>query len=372
MTLPRVGILAADLTHTHGWAHYSTSLIAALVRAGAEVKVMMARNSPIMDGIDVLPILPTVEPLERRLSLKLIPMLPRAKAFFRGCDVIHSLIEPYAPLGAWIASRRPYFITGHGSYVQIEQAYRWWSQPVYWRAFRRGTMICVSHYTASVVKKVVPQMRTIVIPNGIDPSRFANLPDVPKDGRTVLSVGTIKPRKGTLQLVRAMKIVREAMPDVRCTIAGGLDADRGYVERVKSEIKKLGLTDTVTLLGRVGNDDLRTCFALADVFALPSMNDGWRFEGFGLALLEASAAGLPVIGTRGCGVEDAVEDGVTGLLIPQQGVETALAEAILTLLRDPDMRARMGSAGKAKAQTQTWDAAAAGVLALYEKEINSD
>ena len=118
ITPPRIGILAADLTHKHGWAHYGTDLIAALRRAGVEVKVLAAGNSPILDGVEVLPILPTVDPLEENLILKLITAFPKALVFLRNCDVIHSLVEPYAPLGAWLAGRRPFFITGHGSYVQ--------------------------------------------------------------------------------------------------------------------------------------------------------------------------------------------------------------------------------------------------------------
>lgn len=342
-------------------------MIAGLRRAGAEVKVLAASNSPTFDGLEVLPILPTVDPLEEKLILKLIAAFPKAWAFLRGCDVIYSLIEPYAPLGAWLVGKRPLFITGHGSYVQIDRAYRRPVQLFYRRAFRRGTVICVSRYTAAQVALNDPTVRTVVITNGIDSERLANLPNITKDRRTVLSVGAIKPRKGTLQLVRAMRIVRDSMPEARCFIAGDTVADRNYTERVRAEINTLGLSDTVTLLGRVSDDDLRMWYARADVFALPSMNDGWRFEGFGLVLLEAAAAGLPVIGTRGCGAEDVIDHGVTGFLVPQDGVEPALATVILSLLRDPEQCEIIGSAGRAKAIAQTWGAVAVQMTALYAK-----
>ena len=226
----------------------------------------------------------------------------------------------------------------------------------------------MSRYTAGVIGRGDPAIRTVVIPNGIDPDRFANLSDTTKDGRTVLSVGAVKPRKGALELVRAMQFVRESMPDARCFIAGDTEGDRNYAERVRTEIKVLDLCENVILLGRVSDDELRMWYARADVFALPSMNDGWRFEGFGLVLLEAGAAGLPVIGTRGCGAEDAVDHGVTGFLVPQDDVESALATAILSLLRDPERRQLIGSVARVRAKAQTWDAVAVQMTALYAKE----
>jgi len=101
------------------------------------------------------------------------------------------------------------------------------------------------------------------------------------------------------------------------------------------------------------------------VFALPSINIGGRFEGFGLVYLEAGAAGLPVIGTLGCGAEEAIVDGETGFLVPQYDVE-ALAGAIIRLLTDADLRARMGAAGRARAAAFSWTNVAAQVRAVYE------
>jgi len=106
------------------------------------------------------------------------------------------------------------------------------------------------------------------------------------------------------------------------------------------------------------------------VFALPSLTVGEKFEGFGLVFLEASACGLPVIGTTGSGVAEAVLDGETGLLVPQGDVP-ALAEAITRVLTDDDLRARLGAAGRAYAQTQDWAQVAAHVAALYARAAQS-
>jgi glycosyltransferase involved in cell wall biosynthesis len=186
-------------------------------------------------------------------------------------------------------------------------------------------------------------------------------------GGEVLSVGAVKARKGTLELVRAMA----QLPGVRCTIVGSLTIEPEYAERVRGEIERLGLADRVKLTGRISDDELLSAYANADVFALPSLNVGWKFEGYGLSLSEASAAGLPVIGTSDCGAEDAVVDGVTGLLVSQKNLEDGLADAIKKLLDDRMLAAQMGAAGRERARGQTWDHVAAQMIALYKQAMSS-
>jgi glycosyltransferase involved in cell wall biosynthesis len=173
-----------------------------------------------------------------------------------------------------------------------------------------------------------------------------------------LTVGAIKVRKGTRELVQALALVREHIPDARLIVVGTPDAEPGYAAAVRDDIARLGLSDAVTLTGRIPEAALRAHYAAAHVFALPSQNVGSKFEGYGLALIEASAAGLAVVGSRGCGAEDAVEDGVTGLLVPQHD-PAALAAALIDLLNDPAQSAQMGAAGRIAAAARTWDAAAA-------------
>ena len=361
---PHIGILAADLSDRHGWARYSLNVIRALQAAGARVTVIAARNSPPIADVDVLPMLPTVEPLDRGMLLRQLRVLRAARAALRSCDVIHSLIEPYAPLAAALAGERPLFVTGHGSYVRASVIRRPPARTIYAAAFRRALMICVSRYTAEVVETVIPGARTAVVGNGVDFERFAPLERLPHPHPTVLCVGVVKPRKGTLDLVQAMALVRESIPAVRCRIVGSLETDRPYVAQVRAAIRDLGLDETVELTGGLPNDALLHAYASADVFALPSQNIDWKFEGFGLALLEASAAGLPVIGSRDCGAADAVIDGVTGLLVGQND-PVLLAQALTTLLTQPDTARQMGYTGRAHAQMQTWDAVAEQLLALY-------
>jgi phosphatidylinositol alpha-1,6-mannosyltransferase len=373
----RIGFLTADLVHRHGWGHHNLSLIQALRRAGVEVSVVAPRNSPAIEGLSVAPILPTVDPRERGLVPRSALQIPRVSALLSDCDIVHSAIEPFAPLGAWVAGSRPLFITGHGSYVRVDRQ-RWPSRLLYRHAFYRGLLVCVSHYTARVVSSILPGVRTVVVNNGVDVERFIGLradvgaalrPVVHKRGPTVLSVGAVKRRKGTLELVQAMAVVRQRVPDVQCVILGSLDMEPDYARQVQEAVTALGLDDCVQLPGSVSDEALLAWYGVADVFVLPSINSDWKFEGYGLVHMEASAAGLPVIGTTDCGAEDAVEDGVTGLLVPQQGIDEALPQAILAILTDPERAKHMGAAGRARAQRQTWDHVARQMLALYEAAL---
>jgi phosphatidylinositol alpha-1,6-mannosyltransferase len=360
----RVGVLAPDLTYKHGWAQYSLSVIDALRRAGVRLTVIAARNSP--PEIDALRLLPAVDPLDRGMVARLAAVYPRVRAALKSCHVIHALIEPYAPLAAAVAEARPLVITGHGSYVRAPRPAA--SRALYTWAFRRGLIVCVSRYTAQVTTAAIPGADTRVIPNGIDFERFGAIQPVGAPMPTVLSVGAVKARKGTLELVRALARVREAIPTVRGEIIGSLDLEPETVERVRAAIRDLDLADHVALRGRIPDADLLRAYAAAAVFAMPSVNVDWKFEGFGLTLLEASAAGLPVIGSRGCGAEDAVQDGVTGLLVPQGAdMVPALTAAITRLLTDRALAAGMGAAGRAWAAAHTWDHAAARLVEVYEQ-----
>ncbi|MCL4247016.1 MAG: glycosyltransferase family 4 protein [Anaerolineae bacterium] len=358
-----VGILAPDLNATHGWGAYSLGLLDALRRSGVALSIVSARNSPPRDDLPHQRSLPTVTPFAAQFLPRLAVAYPVARAALAGCDLVHVLAEPYAPLGGWLAGARPLITTGHGTYVRMGER-SFLSGWLYRRAFRRGLLICVSHYTESVARAALPGLRTAVVLNGVDVDRYADIERRPAADPLILTVGAVKARKGTLLLVRALAEVRKQIPRARLVIAGALDAEGAYVAAVRQEIDARGLQDAVSLPGRIPDAELRRCYAEAHVFALASQNVGSKFEGYGLALIEASAAGLPVVGSRDCGAEDAVDDDVTGLLVPQGDV-AALAGVLTRLLQDRDLAASMGSAGRRKALAQTWDAAAAQYMAQY-------
>lgn len=360
----KLALLVPDLGGTHGWSQYSLSLIHALHRAGVYPTLLTTQNSP-PQAFETHALLPNVVPLGNRIALNMLRQTPRLRQRLRGHDVVHSTVEHYGVVQQLnIANHARYVLTIHGTYAHLPVMSRFPLNALYRHTFTHSQLVCVSHYTANVVKSVVPTAHTHVIPNGVNTARFAHLPTLPKNGRTVLATGGIKQRKGTLELVEAIAVVRQTLPDVRCVIVGRV-YEQAYYQRVLQAIDEHNLHENVLLTGFVNDDELLRWYAQADVFVLPSVNKGYHFEGFGLVHLEASAASLPVIGTTDCGAEDAIEHGVTGLLVSQTDLDTRLPHAILDILLNPKKAHEMGNAGKLKAQSQTWDTVAQALLKVY-------
>jgi glycosyltransferase-like protein len=214
--------------------------------------------------------------------------------------------------------------------------------------------VCVS---AAVAREVSDGwgIHPTVIPNGVDADRFAAAsPGMWRSefGRFILAVGGIEPRKGTLDLLEAYALLRTEQPDVRLVVAGGetLFDYRDYRERWEKRAAELGADPVV--LGPVDHDQLPSLVAAASVFAFPSTK-----EGFGMAAMEALAAGIPVV-TRDLPVLREVFGGVARFAADPPGFARELHAA----LADPDARR---DAGRALSARYTWPAAAAAHLEFY-------
>jgi len=361
-----VAVLTATPLPSHGWGRYSRDLIGALTAQGTRITLITTTDAP--DDPD-LPIesyhrvLPGLNPAGRRLTPRLLAAAPTVRRLSAGCDVLHVIAEPHM-LSAML-SPLPKVVTAHGTYLPLTTQRRGVGM-LYRMLYRRSRIICVSHYTEKRVQAVLPRANTTVIANGVDAARYQQMPATlpEKHGPTILSVGQAKMRKGFHLLGAAMVDVRKEIPGAKAVIIGDTSADPTFVGSISRRLEALGHADAVQWLGKVPDETLLGWFHTADVFALPALNIGHNFEGFGLVYLEASAAGLPVIGTRECGAEDAIRDGETGLLIPQDN-PFALAEALIRLLKDSDLRARMGDAGKRTAAEYTWTRAAEQVRQVY-------
>lgn len=369
IALMRIGLLISELSQRNGWSQYSLKLAESLLKQGHELRIITARNTPTYPPIPSFPLLPMVVPPDNFTFWRMVKQFPRIQKLLADCAIIHSTVEIYAPLATLIAGKRPAFITAHGSYVNLPRIRKWPISNLYKNAFRQAQLITVSQYTAKVAHDIIPDARTIVIPNAVDFEQYDAIKRQPELRPTILTAGGVKARKGTLQLVRAVAKLRQTIPDIQAIVIGTMKAEPAYVERVQAEIYNLGLEQHVQLLGFVEKETLLDWYSKAHVFVLPSINSSWKFEGFGLVHLEASAAGLPVIGTTDCGAEDAIEHGKTGLLVKQADVEEALAPAILEILQNPQKAEAMGAAGREKARQQTWDKVASQVVEAYEAAL---
>jgi glycosyltransferase involved in cell wall biosynthesis len=191
---------------------------------------------------------------------------------------------------------------------------------------------------------LVPLDRSVSIPTGIDAEGFASGRPLRDAVRRSLGLAAETPVVGVVAFLRPDKghrVLLEAMPSVlkrypgTILLAAGDGSERSGLE---AHARTLRLGNSVRFLGR--RDDVPGLLTALDVFCLPSV----RNEGVPQAILQASAAGLPIVSTRVGGIPEAVRHGDTGLLV-EPGDPSALADAVCGLLSDASLRARMGIAG---------------------------
>ncbi len=206
----------------------------------------------------------------------------------------------------------------------------------------------------------------IIIPNGIDVARFAS-PEIKPierfdDGRpNILYVGRLDKRKGFRHLLRAYTYVKQAIPEARLLVVGGYtDDEKASFVRYSRAHRLHG----VHFIGYVAPEELPRYHRTATMFCAPSTG----FESFGIVLLEAMAAGLPIVASDIAGYRSVLEDCAEGLLVPPSD-EGALARAIIALLNDPARRIAMGDCGKTKAAQYDWSIIARRVLDYYQDSL---
>jgi phosphatidylinositol alpha-mannosyltransferase len=222
--------------------------------------------------------------------------------------------------------------------------------------------IAVSQAAASLIQRHFPGYYNI-IPNGVEVERFA-APQTPipelNDGMTnILFVGRLEKRKGLRYLLRAFERVKAKHPDTRLIVAGGYnDRQRRGYERWVTEA---GLRD-VEFVGYVSNEDLPRYQHSAHIFCAPNTGN----ESQGIILLEAMAAGRPVVASNIEGFAGVITHGVEGLLVRPKDSD-GLAEALLELVEDADMRHEIGARAAERAQHYSWDRVSQRVLSYYER-----
>jgi glycosyltransferase involved in cell wall biosynthesis len=224
-------------------------------------------------------------------------------------------------------------------------------------AIRENAYIAYTSFEADhVIARGAKRERVFVVGAGVDVERFADLDQraarrrfgLDEEAPTIGFIGQIGGHKGLDDLVRAMPYIWNVIPDARLLIAG---ARSMFVPHLEAMIKELPPRQRrrITLRYDFLAEEKPDLFAAVDVFAYPS-----GYESFGIAFVEAWAAGKPVVGCLRGAIPSLVSDGVDGLLVPWQQ-PGALAHALIALLSDPAAAAAMGAAGRRKAhQRYTW------------------
>lgn len=293
---------------------------------------------------------------------------PRVKAYLarEPFDIVH-VHEPFMPIlpfqflrykrSTTVATFHAARDTGSRTYAYgksiIEQ---WWHNIDGRIAHSRAALKLIGAYFAA---------RYRVIPSGIDYAFFASeappLPEFRDGKRNILFVGRQEQRKGLPYLIEAFGRLQQEMPDTRLIVVGPDGGLRQSCIRYISEhnVKDVVFTDFVPF------EDLPRYYKTADVFCAPNTGH----ESLGLIILEAMAAGAPIVATRIQGFQDVLTEGVHGLLVPPKDSD-ALCSALRKLLNDSAMREEMGRAGSRDARNYSWDEMSGRVLQMYEDTAN--
>jgi glycosyltransferase involved in cell wall biosynthesis len=200
-----------------------------------------------------------------------------------------------------------------------------------------------------------------VIPNGVDFEEIQNRGQVKGDiiRPAVLFTGRLEKIKGVDILIRSIAIVVRSIPDVHLYIAGSGEEEC----KLKYLVKKLDIEESVTFLGFVSEEEKWSYYRSADLCVVPSVE-----EPFGIVLLEAMACGKPVVASMVGGILYVVEDGKTGSLFECGNVED-LAEKVIILLQNKELREMMGATGLEKAKEFSWDKIADRTVELYKDAL---
>jgi len=256
-------------------------------------------------------------------------------------DIVHASSSKAGVLGrlaGWLARIPIRIFTVHGWAFSAHAGARSRVYALAERLVRPLTTltICVSESErdAGIAARTCDAERSAVIRTGIDLASFATARPLDETPR-IVGVGRLREPKDPLTLVRALALLRG--PFQATLVGSGPDEPE-----VEEEVRRMGLAASVLLAGE--RDDVPELLASSSVFVLSS-----RSEALPVSVLEAIAAGLPVVATRVGGVPELVVDGETGFLVPPAD-PAALAAALQRLLDEPELRARLGAAGRVRAE----------------------
>ena len=356
---------------------YATDMATPAAAPDARGGVRPADLPAAAEGVDV-----RLFPVRRPYRLAYSPALRRALRRNLGAyDIvhIHSLFL-YPQYAAYMEARRagvPFVVSPHGSLdPYLRQRHRLIKRlaDILWqrRMLDEASLI---HVTTSEEGRLLADFRfrspLHVGPYGVEAQTFADLP--PRSvfrGRylentqaaVIVYHGRLAQKKGLDVLISAFATVREGIPDARLVIVG--PDDDGLGPKLAAQAARLGVGGAVTLTGMLRGTDLRSALAAADVWAMPSHG-----ENFGIAVVEALAAGLPVVTTPLVNI--AAEMAEAGAGVVAELTPEAFSDALLALLRDPARRVAMGGKARAFAGRYDWRLIGEDLAALYREVMAS-
>lgn len=363
----KLALVSDALDPTNGWGRYAGELARELIAAGVDLRLVSPRSLATMadlrdyrDHVEI----PSFQHGRRHPVRVLQRTLPSIRRALRGADVIHCLVEPYAPAVALAAGRRPYLVSLVGTYSMPSGRPRIERWPLRWALRRARGLPAISGYTRRRVESDVDVTQTSVVPLAVRTEDFQREHPPPRESGLIVSVGECKPRKGfDLALEAFAQLKSEGVAD-RYVIVGPINPSSPYVAGLRGRIRELGLDRDVTLTGVVSEDELVDWYYRARVVTMPYRLAGSDFDGFGLVLLEANACGTPVVSARDSGAEEPVVHGENGLLVQPDSVP-ALTDALRTVLTDAIYWQALAEGARCRAAAMSWRRSAERLLDVY-------
>lgn len=269
----------------------------------------------------------------------------RARRYAKDVEIVHALdFWPYGVYGyfAVLGTNKKLFINGIGTYTIAPFKNRLQSFFLKKAILRSGRVFSISEYTT---KKILENISIKNISNifyGTFKLPVLTLDEVKElkikynllnNYPILLTVGDIKNRKGQMDTLKTINLLKKDYPDVKYVMVGS-DEDTYYIQKIKKFADANNLNDNYKIISNMHDDRVLSFFyQICDIFLLNSNNDGDHFEGFGGVLLEAAQFGKPVIGSIDCGIESAIKDGYNGYLT-EQGNTQDIYNKILQVLKE--------------------------------------
>ena len=342
-------LIVVDSLEVGGAERHVVDLALALRREGHAVTVACSVPGSLAEPLEAarIPVCPLLGGIvKRRVSLgyaRELRKLLRGERF----DLVHAHVYSSAAASALatLGTGLPLVVTEHTEALWQGRGGRLFSR---WMYRRVAHVIAVSDAIRRrlIERDDVPAAKITVVPNSVPPAREAHGDALPLpaesagEGPLVGVVARLQPEKGVAGFLKAAAHVAKELPAARFAVVG----DGPLREELLALAGRLGVRDCVLFLGF--RPDAQAILGLMDVVAVPSVS-----EGTPLVVLEAMAAGIPVVASRVGGIPDQIRPGREGILVPP-GDARALGDALLDLLRDPERARRMGEAGRLRTATE--------------------
>ena len=352
--------------HTIRWAN-------GLSRAG--IDVYLVTQHPLLEALE--PAIEVVEFPERGVAGYFL-MVPGARRAVRAIkpDLVNAhYASGYGTTGRLIGYH-PFLLSVWGEDVYdfpyISPLHRLW---VRGNLMAADLVASTSHCMAAQTRKVAPALTEIpVTPFGVDMQAFTAVDPLPRESGRPVVIGTVKTmghKYGIDTLISAFALLRQKLAasahPAAAAITLRLVGDGPQTGELKALAERLGVADAVVFVGRIPHKDVPQELARLDIFSALSRNDS---ESFGVAIIEASAAGRPVVVSDAGGLPEVVRDGVTGLVVSRED-PAAAADALHALVIDPARRAALGQAGRSHVgEHYAWDSCISTMISVYERALS--